>query len=368
MIQTYYTILGIKETATTEEVRNAYITLFGKFASAAQRGDAIAIRIIETINKAYEVLSDVERRKKYDYDLMQYKNEQSADAKIIYDYKEYIKQKYPQPSQKETNTTDRFGWVLSSICIVGIAVTIISLFIKSPDAQTNNQQTNKAYPSKQTVVNTEPLFRRMEKQNKEIFNHQSSQRTNSLNGQMQILHNTINNPPPVAHKPVSKYVGNRLVNGASPYLNYWQSEHDESSLSKIEFINETSLDFIVILYDIDYHTVIRHNYIRAGSSFTMRKLPEGRYKMKSYAGKDWNPTQPAIEGAPNGKFEKDEFLEESRSKYDFNIQFETKYEYDEYDNLNRYVEYPSYTMTLHKVQNGNMTTQEINKAQFFTTN
>ena len=64
----YYEVLGVPRTATAEEIKRAYRQLARKhhpdLQPAAERGKA-AERFKE-INEAYEVLSDPEKRTKYD--------------------------------------------------------------------------------------------------------------------------------------------------------------------------------------------------------------------------------------------------------------------------------------------------------------
>jgi len=72
----YYKILGIDKTATTKDVKNAYRKLARKFHPDLNPDDKDAKKNFQQINEANEVLSDPEKRKKYD----QYGNDwQHAD-------------------------------------------------------------------------------------------------------------------------------------------------------------------------------------------------------------------------------------------------------------------------------------------------
>ena len=62
----YYKILGIEKTATPKEVKNAYRKLARKFHPDLNPNDMDAKRNFQQINEANEVLSDPEKRKKYD--------------------------------------------------------------------------------------------------------------------------------------------------------------------------------------------------------------------------------------------------------------------------------------------------------------
>jgi curved DNA-binding protein len=62
----YYKILGVASTATPEAIKKAYRTLAFKHHPDKAKGDASAEEKFKEINEANEVLSDPEKRKKYD--------------------------------------------------------------------------------------------------------------------------------------------------------------------------------------------------------------------------------------------------------------------------------------------------------------
>jgi curved DNA-binding protein len=62
----YYEILGISKSATAEDIKNAYRKLARKFHPDLNPNDKEANRKFQQINEANEVLSDPEKRKKYD--------------------------------------------------------------------------------------------------------------------------------------------------------------------------------------------------------------------------------------------------------------------------------------------------------------
>ncbi|MDP4150656.1 MAG: J domain-containing protein [Bacteroidota bacterium] len=73
----YYKVLGIKKDASADEIKNAYRKLARKLHPDLNPNDKEANRKFQQINEANEVLSDPEKRKKYD----QYgKDWQHADA------------------------------------------------------------------------------------------------------------------------------------------------------------------------------------------------------------------------------------------------------------------------------------------------
>lgn len=62
----YYEILGVSKTATPEEIKKAYRKLARKYHPDLNPGDQEAEARFKEINEAHEVLSDPEKRQKYD--------------------------------------------------------------------------------------------------------------------------------------------------------------------------------------------------------------------------------------------------------------------------------------------------------------
>src|SRR5882762_742926 len=62
----YYKILGVDKNASTEDIKKAYRKLARKHHPDLNPNDASAKQMFQQINEAHEVLSDPEKRKKYD--------------------------------------------------------------------------------------------------------------------------------------------------------------------------------------------------------------------------------------------------------------------------------------------------------------
>ncbi len=62
----YYSILGVTKTATQEDIKKAFRKLARKYHPDVNPGDKAATEKFKEISEAYEVLSDPEKRQKYD--------------------------------------------------------------------------------------------------------------------------------------------------------------------------------------------------------------------------------------------------------------------------------------------------------------
>ncbi len=62
----YYEILGVDKNATQKEIKSAYRKLAKKYHPDLNQGDDAAQEKLKEVNEAYEVLSDADKKEKYD--------------------------------------------------------------------------------------------------------------------------------------------------------------------------------------------------------------------------------------------------------------------------------------------------------------
>ena len=86
----YYKMLGVPQTATTEEIKSAFRKLALKYHPDKNKGDRDALNKFTDINDAHEVLSDPEKRKKYDQFGADFKHYEESGAQAEgFDWSKY---------------------------------------------------------------------------------------------------------------------------------------------------------------------------------------------------------------------------------------------------------------------------------------
>lgn len=85
----YYKILGVSKEATKEEIKKQYRKLARKYHPDTNSGDSRAAHKFSEINEAHEVLSDPEKRKKYDALGSDWQRYQATGSESDFDWSKY---------------------------------------------------------------------------------------------------------------------------------------------------------------------------------------------------------------------------------------------------------------------------------------
>lgn len=153
------------------------------------------------------------------------------------------------------------------------------------------------------------------------------------------------------------YVETNFYTGSCPYIEYFgRGNFEKESLSELTILNYSNNDAVVLLCTLG-NRVVRNVFVGQNSSYTMKNIPEGKYIVKIMSGKSWNKEKNNGPGFPKGGFMK-------------NVSFSKTEEYDPFDYTFERdrdgIKYPTYSITLHKVKNGNLHTKNISEEDFFS--
>lgn len=144
--------------------------------------------------------------------------------------------------------------------------------------------------------------------------------------------------------------------GEKPYENYFgKGKYDYDSLSELTVTNHSSLDAVVLLTTVQ-NKVIRHVFINSGTFYTFTKIPQSICNVKVMMGREWNSSKDNGPNYPEGGFMKNVAYSQTSTSQPFNFIANKKGDY---------INYPTYSMTLHKVVNGNLNSYDINQNEFF---
>jgi DnaJ-class molecular chaperone len=88
----YYNVLGVKRDATTDEIKKAYRKLARRYHPDVNQGNTAAETKFKEINEAYEVLSDPEKRNKYDQFGADWNRYQQTGGTGGFDWDRYVNQ------------------------------------------------------------------------------------------------------------------------------------------------------------------------------------------------------------------------------------------------------------------------------------
>ena len=162
----------------------------------------------------------------------------------------------------------------------------------------------------------------------------------------------------VVEKPESKYLGNQMENGNSPFDILYGKGLYADTKNSLKIINSGSTDVVVMLIRTSDDQIIRNEYIQGHSEYEMTKVPNSLCSTKYYYGKDWNPTR-KIKGNVVGGFDNDEQFVISEKPDDL-LEFIVKED-------GQYIYHSTFTVTLEtQIIEGNaMQERNLKPSEFF---
>jgi curved DNA-binding protein len=94
----YYKVLGVERNATEQDIKKAYRKLALKFHPDRNQGDKVAEEKFKEINEAYQVLSDSQKRARYDQLGESYSRyQQTGGSPGGFDWSQWVSQQQGQP-------------------------------------------------------------------------------------------------------------------------------------------------------------------------------------------------------------------------------------------------------------------------------
>ena len=140
------------------------------------------------------------------------------------------------------------------------------------------------------------------------------------------------------------YIFERPESGFSPYNSYYgKGIYNNSTDNTIEVTAPLNKDIVIMFKNIYSGRMVRNEYIRANTKFSLTGIPYGKYKFFYLYGDDWSSNANFKGGVAKGNFLKDKGVGKS-DKY-FDCEFEDGY-------------YATYSLKLQLYTNGNLSTVE----------
>ena len=377
---TYYDLLEIKEDATIEEIKKAYrdkVMLFHPDVNKHPNAPQVFI----SIQKAYETLSNTDRRKQYD-SYLKVKN-------IISDNKKMSNDTHQQTNKGSSSFLSSVLSFLIFIVFFVITGGVVTLVQRCDDKVSSN--TDYSIPEEETYkvekeveierqidevrndnINKDPLYSINNESIEEKYYISKGKLYNIPRDRVNDFLSTRKDARLATDEELSDFENKRAkevelnnqtlnyirpANGSSPYNSYYGAGViDRESQGDITIVNGTSQDALVLVYEIGTKKIIRNIYVRSGDKANISHAPQGYLRMKTFYGNDWASDLNNGYGNPTGGFTKDVSFSEMASNERFDMNWEEDYSG---------ISYPSYSVTLHKIANGNLQTKNIRKEQFF---
>ncbi len=304
----YYILLEVKTTATADEIKAAYRILAKKYHPDKNIGNKAAEEYFKEIQQAYAVLSNPEKREKYDlkssYGSRTQAQQRSNSSGPQYAGNAYqYAQQQAQARQQSASRTDGQAYYQQK---------------KSTSGQSDKKNSSDSWQVLVSVGIALVLLYF-------IISYSTEKTTATANIEIQSSEKTEN--------AVEKLSEPMINNFDSPYTTFFGDEvNDPGSKNSISIFNSSYSEAVVCLIEKNApNTVIRNQYMVNASEFKINGIPDGKYFLRVYYGSEWNPEKFFINKTIKGGFNKENsFVEMNGGKDAFIMKKEKKGTSDSY--------------------------------------
>ena len=132
-MKNYYQILGVNAASSKEEIKEAYLKLSKKVHPDMNSGDNFFTELFKSINEAYQVLMDEDRRSSYNIQFNSY----------LYDFN-YIKEKEHELNKREADiihTSQKRKLFFRSFFSLFIGMSVVAIFSFALDRKPYEEET-----------------------------------------------------------------------------------------------------------------------------------------------------------------------------------------------------------------------------------
>ncbi len=264
----YYILLGVSTTASFDELKIAYRVLAKKYHPDKNQGNKAAEEHFKEIQQAYTILSNPEKRKKYDLKLSfgngyTRQKQSSQYTGSAYQYAQQQSQAQNQNyTTRKTQVPKHDKTEIYQIPVsIGIALLLL-YFIISYSTDRETEITSVSNSQLQKEANQEQI-------------------TKEENSTVSLISDFAS--------PYSSFFGEEIIN--------------ENSKNNINIHNSTASEAIVCLVENKKtKRTIRNQYMNTGSSFKMNNIPDGEYFLKIYYGTTWDTIKTFLNNKVKGGF------------------------------------------------------------------
>jgi len=253
----YYIVLGVNNSATFEELKVAYRALAKKYHPDKNPNNKAAEDLFKLVQEAYSVLSNPEKRKKYDLKFSYASAQKTRKAYTAYTgnayqyaqqeaaAKKYYQYKTKKESAKGAEKKEKFSKTepFQIIASVGVAF-ILLIFIISYSSE--DEYDNSLYPKTKAEM----------REDQSLSTKYSSFKEEEIN---------------------------------TPYKNYFgENVFDLQSNNSISIYNSDACEAVVCMVNKNSNKIIRNQFMNTQRKFTFNNIPAGEFYLNVYFGKQWN--------------------------------------------------------------------------------